>query len=46
MARSPVDVSIDVWVYERLQLVDKIGAKRVLIDNMADLYFTVGDPPT
>ena len=44
MARSPVDVYIDEWVYELLDLIEKTGAKRVLIDSLADLYFTIGDP--
>ena len=44
MARSPVDVYIDEWVYELLELIEKTGAKRVLIDSLADLFFTIGDP--
>jgi len=44
MARSPVDVYIDEWVYGLLDLIEKTGAKRVLIDSLADLYFTIGDP--
>ena len=44
MARSPVDVYIDEWVYELLDLIEKTGAKRILIDSLADLYFTIGDP--
>ena len=44
MARSPVDVYIDEWVYELLDLIERTGAKRVLIDSLADLYFTIGDP--
>jgi circadian clock protein KaiC len=44
MARSPVDVYIDEWVYELLDLIEKTGAKRVLIDSLADLFFTIGDP--
>ena len=44
MARSPVDVYIDEWVYQLLDLIEKTGAKRVLIDSLADLYFTIGDP--
>jgi circadian clock protein KaiC len=44
MVRSPVDVYIDEWVYELLDLIEKTGAKRVLIDSLADLYFTIGDP--
>jgi len=41
MARSPVDVYIDEWVYELLDLVEKTGAKRVLVDSLADLYLTL-----
>lgn len=44
MARSPVDVYIDEWVYELLDLIKGTGARRVLIDSLADLYFTIGDP--
>jgi circadian clock protein KaiC len=44
MARSPVDAYIDEWVYELLDLVEKNGVKRVLIDSLADLFFTIGDP--
>ena len=44
MARSPVDVNIDEWVYELLDLVEKVDARRVVIDSLADLYFTIGDP--
>jgi circadian clock protein KaiC len=44
MSRSPVDVYVDEWVYELLDLIEKTGAKRVLIDSLADLFFTVGDP--
>ena len=44
MSRSPVDLYIDEWVYELLDLIEKTGAKRVLVDSLADLYFTIGDP--
>jgi len=44
MSRSPVDVYIDEWVYELLDLIDKTSAQRVLIDSLADLYFTIADP--
>jgi circadian clock protein KaiC len=40
MARSPVELYIDQWVYELLDLVQRTGAKRVLLD----LFFTTGDP--
>jgi circadian clock protein KaiC len=44
MSRSPVDVYVDEWVYELLDVIEETGAKRVVIDSLADLFFTVGDP--
>lgn len=44
MGRSPVDVYIDEWVYDLLDLIEKTGAKRVLIDSVSDLFFTIADP--
>ena len=43
MYRSPVDIYIDEWVYELIQVVERTGAKRVLIDSLADLQLTVTD---
>jgi circadian clock protein KaiC len=43
MYRSPNDVYIDEWVYELLGLVDRTGAKRVLIDGLSDLQYTTPD---
>jgi circadian clock protein KaiC len=43
MYRSPVDVYIDEWVYELMDLVDRTGARRVLIDSLADLRMVAGD---
>ncbi|MGE5131425.1 MAG: RAD55 family ATPase [Gemmatimonadota bacterium] len=43
MYRSPVDIYIDEWVYELLDLVDRTGARRVLIDSLADLRLAAGD---
>jgi circadian clock protein KaiC len=43
MARSPVDVYIDEWVYELLDLVEETGAKRVVIDSLGDLALVAGD---
>jgi circadian clock protein KaiC len=43
MYRSPVDIYIDEWVYELIQAVERTGAKRVLIDSLADLQLTVTD---
>jgi circadian clock protein KaiC len=43
MYRSPIDIYIDQWVYELLETVDLIGARRVLIDSLADLRISAGD---
>lgn len=42
--RSPVDIQIDEWIYALLASVDRLGARRVLIDSLADLAFASGDP--
>ena len=42
--RSPVDVYIDEWVYELLDTVERVGARRVLIDSLSDLRFAAPDP--
>ena len=34
---------IDEWVYELLELTDRVGARRVLIDSLADLSIAAGD---
>jgi len=44
LSRSLVDMYIDEWVYELLDLVDKSGAKRIVIDSLPDLITTAGDP--
>jgi circadian clock protein KaiC len=44
MYRSPNDVYIDEWVYELLALVERAGAKRVLIDGLSDLQYASPDP--
>ncbi len=43
MYRSPVDVYIDEWVYDLLGAVRRTGARRVLIDSLADLRLAAGD---
>ncbi len=43
MYRSPIDIYIDEWVYDLLETVDRIGARRVLIDSLADLRMSAGD---
>ena len=44
MYRSPNDVYIDEWVYELLDLVERTGASRVLIDSLSDLQYAAPDP--
>jgi circadian clock protein KaiC len=43
MYRSPVNIQIDEWVYELLGTVERIGARRVLIDSLFDLQFAAGE---
>jgi circadian clock protein KaiC len=44
LSRSLVDMYIDEWVYELLNLVEASGAKRIVIDSLPDLMTTAGDP--
>jgi circadian clock protein KaiC len=44
MYRSPNDVYIDEWVYELLELIERTGARRVLIDSLSDLQYATPDP--
>jgi circadian clock protein KaiC len=43
MYRSPVDIYIDEWVYELIQVVERTGARRVLVDSLADLRIAAPD---
>jgi circadian clock protein KaiC len=43
MYRSPVDIYIDEWVYELMRVVERTGARRVLIDSLADLRLAAPD---
>jgi circadian clock protein KaiC len=40
LSRSLVDMYIDQWVYELLDLIRKTGAKRMVIDSLIDLMVT------
>jgi circadian clock protein KaiC len=44
LSTSLVDMYIDQWVYELLDLIETTGAKRVVIDRLVDLMTTAGDP--
>ena len=43
MFRPPVDLYLDEWVYELLDLIERTGAKRVAIDSLGDLRAACGD---
>ena len=43
MYRSPVDLQVDEWVYDLLDTVERVGAKRVLIDSLSDVLWASGD---
>jgi circadian clock protein KaiC len=43
MYRSPNDVYIDEWVYQLLDLIERTGATRVLIDSLSDLQYATPD---
>jgi circadian clock protein KaiC len=44
LSRSVVDVYIDEWVYQLLDLIDKTGARRVVIDSLPDVMTAAADP--
>ena len=43
MSRGIVDLNIDEWVYELIDLVEATGSGRVVIDSLADLLAASGD---
>jgi circadian clock protein KaiC len=43
LSRGVVDMNIDEWVYELIDLVAKTGAKRVVIDSLLDLAAAAGE---
>ncbi len=43
MYRSPVDIYIDEWVYDLLDAAERTGARRILLDSLADLRMTTTD---
>jgi circadian clock protein KaiC len=44
MDRSPVDLYVDELVYELLQRIRDVGAKRLVIDSLNDLVIATPDP--
>jgi circadian clock protein KaiC len=43
MYRSPVDIYIDEWVHDLLQVVERTRARRVVIDSLMDLQMAAVD---
>jgi circadian clock protein KaiC len=43
LSRSPVDFYIDEWVYDLLDLIDRVGATRVVVDSLGDLLVASPD---
>jgi circadian clock protein KaiC len=43
MYRTPVDLYLDEWVYDFLDVLQRIGASRVVIDSLGDLRAAAGD---
>ncbi len=43
MSRGMVNLNIDEWVYELIDLVETTGTKRVVVDSLADLLSAAGD---
>ena len=39
----PSDIYIDEWVYDLLAAAERTGAKRILVDSLADLRMTTSD---
>jgi circadian clock protein KaiC len=44
LSRSVVDIYIDEWVYQLLDLIEKTGAKRIVIDSLPDVMTAAADP--
>jgi circadian clock protein KaiC len=44
LSRSVVDIYIDEWVYQLLDLIDATGARRVVIDSLPDVMVAAADP--
>src|SRR4029453_6157193 len=44
MYRSPVDLYIDEWVYDLLDTIETVGARRVLVDSLDDLQAAFPHP--
>jgi circadian clock protein KaiC len=43
LARNPVDLYVDEWVYELFELMEHVGARRVVVDSLNDLQVASPD---
>jgi circadian clock protein KaiC len=43
LARSPVDLYVDEWVYDLIACIDRTNARRVVIDSLGDLLLASPD---
>ena len=43
LSRSPVDLYVDEWAYDLLELVERSNASRVVIDSLGDLLYASPD---
>ncbi|TDD71879.1 hypothetical protein E1262_03875 [Jiangella aurantiaca] len=43
MYRPPVDLYLDEWVYDLLEILERTGAQRVALDSLGDLRAACGD---
>ena len=43
MYRSPIDVYLEEWYYDLLATIERTGARRVMIDSLADLRLATTD---
>src|SRR5260370_17193224 len=46
LSRSVVDVYIDEWVYQLLDLIEQTGARRIVIDSLPDVIVAAAAPTT
>jgi circadian clock protein KaiC len=44
LSRRLGEMNIDEWVYELIELAEKTGARRIVIDSLLDLMAAAGDP--
>jgi circadian clock protein KaiC len=44
LSRSVVDILIDERVYELLGLIERTGARRIVIDSLPDVMVAASDP--